>query len=288
MLLSSVSVGGLRQLGPSARAEAYAFCEASPDRATYIAGWIKDGGLERSTLVPRGWLLADMRGSAIDGLVYVSNTGIVIPVAGERALDDVADIARANPNAVRVVVGEREVVASLFARLERLGMEARICRDQLGYAVERDEFRCGEQLLPLLVARSSDLDELVEASAAMAREEANDDPQARNPELFRSRIAERVARGRDFIHRPEDELLFKTNVAALSPVGGQIEGIYTNPNRRRERLGFRGTAAITSWVLERAERAVLLVNEDNHPARELYERLGYRRVLDSRTIFIAP
>lgn len=281
-------MGGLRQLGPSARAEAYAFCESTPDRATYIAGWIKDGGLERSTLVPRGWLLAEMRGSEIAGLVYISSTGIVIPVAGERALDDVAEMARANPNAVRVLVGERALIASLFDRLEHLGMEARISRDQLGYTVERKEFRGKGESIPLLVAAHHDLDELVEASAAMAREEANDDPQGRNPELFRSRIAERVARGRDFIYRPEDQLLFKTNVAALSPVGGQIEGIYTNPAHRRERIGYRGTAAITSWVLERAERAVLLVNEDNYAARDLYERLGYRCVLESRTIFIAP
>lgn len=281
-------MGGLRQLGPSSRAEAYAFCERQPERCTYIAGWIKDGGLERSALVSRGWLLAEMKGGAINGLVYVSSTGIVIPVAGERALDDVAEMARANPNAVRVLVGERSVVVSLWRRLETLGMEARISRDQLGYAVDRARFRSTSRELELTTATNAQLDELVEASAAMAREEANDDPQARNPELFRSRIAERVARGRDFIYRPNGELLFKTNVAALSPIGGQIEGIYTSPKHRRRGIGASGTAAVTAWVLERAERAVLLVNEDNAAARALYEALAYREVLASRTIFIAP
>ena len=43
-----------------------------------------------------------------------------------------------------------------------------------------------------------------------------------------------------------------------------------------------------AWVLARAERSVLLVNEDNQSARSLYEQLGYRAVLESRTIFIAP
>jgi hypothetical protein len=172
--------------------------------------------------------------------------------------------------------------------LEALGMEARISRDQLGYAVDRASFRYPVNGLELAMATHGHLDELVEASAAMAREEANDDPQARNPELFRSRIAERVARGRDFIYRSNGALLFKTNVAALSPIGGQIEGIYTHPEYRRRGIGGRGTAAVTAWVLERAERAVLLVNEDNYGARALYEALAYKQVLTSRTIFIAP
>jgi predicted GNAT family acetyltransferase len=60
------------------------------------------------------------------------------------------------------------------------------------------------------------------------------------------------------------------------------------PTHRGRGIGRRGTAAVTMWVLERAQRAVLLVNEDNEPARRLYETLGYRRMLESRTIFIAP
>jgi len=42
-----------------------------------IAGWITEGGLVRSPLVPRGWLLAETAGGQINGLVYISSTGIV-------------------------------------------------------------------------------------------------------------------------------------------------------------------------------------------------------------------
>jgi predicted GNAT family acetyltransferase len=239
--------------------------------------------------VSRAWLLAEYDARSIDGLIYISSTGIVIPVIKTKdAYDQVVEMARVNANTVRVLVGERRSVAELWSRLRKLGLEARISRDQLVYAVTRDEFHTDEQRLELQVASTADLDQVVAASAAMAREEAQDDPQARNPELFRSRIHDRLTRGRDFICLEKNQLLFKTNVAALSPMGGQIEGIFTVPSHRGRGIGRRGTAAVTTWVLERAQRAVLLVNEDNEPARRLYETLGYRAVLESTTIFIAP
>jgi predicted GNAT family acetyltransferase len=282
-------VAGLRHLGPSDEREAFRFCERFPDQCTYVAGWISEGGLHKSSLVSRAWLLAEWDARKISGLIYISSTGIVIPVINSKeAFDQLTEMARANANTMRVLVGERRTVAELWARLERLGMEARIDRDQLGYAVSREDLRPLEPRIELEVATPVHLDQVVSASAAMAREEAQDDPQSRNPELFRARIQDRLTRGRDFIYVEKNQLLFKTNVAALSPLGGQIEGIYTLPPHRRRGIGRRGTAAVTTWVLERAQRAVLLVNEDNVGARRLYEDLGYRPVLESRTIFIAP
>lgn len=279
----------LRTLGPSDQASASAFCAAHSSHCTYIAGWLHEGGLQRNSLVPHAWLFAETRGAEIIGLAYISTTGIAIPSVGtSAALDQLADMARANPNTIRVIVGDRAQVAELWGRLEGRGMRARIARDQLGYAVTREELVIPQTAIELELATLVDLDRVVSASAAMAREEAHDDPQARNPELFRSRIAERLARGRDFIYRSGPELVFKTNIAALSPIGGQVEGIYTPPAHRGRGIGLRGTAAITMWVLERAQRAALLVNEDNAVARRLYEALGYQRTVESRTIFIAP
>jgi GNAT superfamily N-acetyltransferase len=282
-------VAVLRHLGSVDQEAAYLFCEKNPERTTYIAGWLHEGGLQKSAVVPKGWLFGEMDGPTIVGLVYVSSTGIVIPVVqATAALGHIAEMARANPNMVRVLVGERREVADLWSRLKKNGMEARMQRDQLGYVVRRGEFTPSEPALSLDVAAMPHLDQVVTASAAMAREEAQDDPQARNPELFRTRIAERLQRGRDFVHLEGGNLVFKTNVASLSPLGGQIEGIYTVPSQRRRGIGKRGTAAVTTWVLERAQTAALLVNDDNHPARAIYEALSYKPVLESRTIFIAP
>lgn len=280
--------GRLVQLGPAQAEEASRFAAQHPHACAFIAGWLAEGGLARDPRTPRAWLFAERRGAALEGLAYVSDTGIVIPaLKSPEALEELAELGRANPNAMRVLVGEREQIASLWGKLSRAGSAARIVRDQLGYSVARGEL-ASDATLPLVAASDAQLEQVVAASAEMAREEAGDDPQRRNPPLFRARIRERMARGRDFIHLEAGRLVFKANVSALSAVGGQVEGIYTVPERRGEGFGTRGTAEVTRWVLERSERAFLLVNDDNLPAIRLYERLGYRRVLESRTIFVAP
>lgn len=239
--------------------------------------------------MPRARLMAerDAHGQ-ICGLVLVLDSGIVLPVnlsqTGRAAF---LEMSRGTPESVRVVVGDRTEVADLWRGLERLGSRARLSRDQQGLTVDRTSFSPHAEL-PLARAEVSQLKEVVRASAAMAREEAQDDPHGRNPRLFETRIRERIERGRDFAFFSGGRVIFKTNVAALSPMSGQIEGIYTIPEARRRGLGLAGTSWVTRWVLERAARAFLLVNEDNRQARRVYERLGYRPVLDSRTIFAAP
>lgn len=283
-----MKAGRLLKLGAADAAAAFSFCQENPDRCTYIAGWIAEGGLEERPGTARAWLLGDLQDGRIYGLVYVSDTGILIPaVSRPGAVEELARIGRRNPSAVRVIVGERSVVADLWARLEVAGMIARISRDQLGYAVTRETFVDPQASLELIRGSRKHLDQIVAASGAMALEEAKDDPQGRNPELFRARIEERMIRGFDFIHVRDSRLLFKCNVSALSTVGGQIEGIYTIPDQRGHGIGLSGTASITRWVLERSERAFLLVNDDNEVAKRIYSRLGYEQVLLSRTIFVA-
>jgi predicted GNAT family acetyltransferase len=285
-----VPVTRLAQTGPGDVERLRAFFATQPERSTYLAGWVQDGGLTHSSLAPRGWLLAELdQGEAVVGAVYVSSTGILIPVIrSETAVEQLVGLARLNPGMVRVLVGDRWIVRTLEQRLRPLGLVPRLARDQLVYSTTATRFQADADPLPLRPATRSDLDELVEASAAMAREEAQDDPHGRNPRLFRERIETRVLRGRDFVFRHGETLAFKANVSALSAVGGQIEGVYTEPGLRRRGFARRGTSSLTAWILERSARAVLLVNDDNLAARRLYEDLGFAETHESRTVFMAP
>lgn len=274
----------LVQLGPQQEAEALRFCARHPEGSTFIAGWLSDGGLRRTPQSHRAWLFADLddEGRA-HGLVYISETGIVVPILSrDEGLEGLTELGRRNTQAIRVIVGERACVNALMGVWN---FPVRLERDQLAYCLEHRDGLNGVSHLPLQVADLEHLDPLMHASAEMAKEEAGDDPYGRNPKLFRARIRERIHRGRDFVHVDAGELRFKCNVSALSELGGQIEGIYTIPSQRGQGLGRRGTAAITAWVLERARRATLLVNEDNRVAKKLYLDLGYREVYESRTVF---
>lgn len=263
------------------RDRALDLCRRHPTYPTQIAAWIHEGGLEGQKTA--GILFIDTSG----GLAFVSELGVVMPYLDEEA--SIEALARwLGPLGARVVVGPRRPAEILWRHLEASGIRTRISRDQVSYAVTRAGFRAPRShRLNLRAARAEDLEPLLAASAAMAIEESRDDPASRAPELFRRRIERRVAEGRDFVLFENGQLVFKANVAASSPHGGHIEGVYTAPHARGRGLGTAGTAWVTRWILERAPAATLLVNADNAAARRIYERIGYVQQYDSRTFLAA-
>jgi ribosomal protein S18 acetylase RimI-like enzyme len=285
-------MAGLKPLSAERADEALAFCQDSPTEAVHIAGWLAEGSLAGTGPGPngRGWLFTDDGPSgAIRALALVTSVGILHPLGRSLGLlDGLCGLFRANPRLLRVLVGPTATVDALWERLTTLGLQARSFRNQRLLVAERRSFRPCHGARFLVPAGRPDLDAVIETSAAMAREESKEDPMRRNPQLFRARIAARINLEHDFVHREANELVFKCNVSALSSIGGQIEGIYTAPAFRRRGHGRAGTSWITQWVLERAERSVLLVNEDNLVARRMYSELGYQDVHASRTIFIGP
>lgn len=269
----------LAQAQSDDRDRALAACAGLSTRPLQIAAWIHEGGLDLARAPSALFLESE------GGLALVSELGVVMPhLVREPSIDELARIV--GPVAPRVIVGPAWVARRLWDLLERRGSRARVARDQVGYIVSRDSFRglLEAREVELRPAGLEDLDALVAASAAMAIEESNDDPARRNPGLFRARIAERIRKGRDFVLCEHGQLVFKVNIAALSPQGGHIEGVYTIPAARGRGIGRAGTAWATRWILERGPLATLLVNHDNWCARSLYEALGYVRAYESRTI----
>jgi len=267
--------------------EALDFCRKHPFQTVYLAHWISEKLCGNAFGRP-GWLLGEFdQNHKIIGLAFISETGILFPVLhSDECFAQIEAITRTNRGMIRVILGENEQVNSLWSRLQKQGLQSRIDRIQTMYSVNRQEFKDAKEVLAMEIADLNDLDELVKASAAMAKEESGDDAQARNPTLFRERVEMRLKFGRDFIYRQHGELAFKASVSALVEHSGQIEGIYTVPHLRRRGLGRRGTAFLSRWILKRAEASVLLVNRENNPAKKIYESLGYSPRYDSRTIFI--
>jgi GNAT superfamily N-acetyltransferase len=271
----------IARAGIGDRRHALALCDALPAHPTQVAAWIHEGGLDGAGQT-RGALFLEDGG----GLAFVSELGVIMPHL-DRA-DSLDELARTvGPIGSRVVVGPTWSAGEYWERLARRGCRARIRREQVGYAVPRAAFCPPGPSVPnidLRPAEPRDLDALVEASAAMALEESRDDPRSRNPTLFRARIADRIGKQRDFVLFEGPKLVFKVNVAAVSPFGGHIEGVYTAPSHRRRGLGKAGIAWVTAWILERGAVATLLVNRDNAEARRLYEDLGFAFTHESCTI----
>jgi predicted GNAT family acetyltransferase len=280
-------LGKLKQIDQQWFEEALAFCQSKPTQTAYVASWITEKLNDHPQSKP-GWLLAEFDQShKIVGLAYISETGILFPVLhSDESFEQIEAIARANPGMLRVILGHKSLVDILWPRLEKQGLRARMNQLQVMYTVDRHTFLPCENPLELTMAIDLDVDDIVKASALMAKEESKDDAQARNPRLFRARIETRLKKNRDFIYRSDGHFCFKASVSALAEQGGQLEGIYTLPNFRRQGLALSGTSSMTAWILQRAERALLLVNKDNAAAKKIYEALGYKIDHESRTIFI--
>lgn len=235
-------------------------------------------------------LLLGLRGreGGLGGLILLSANGVAFPALDDVFVEVALDALLATrPQLASVMVGKRVTIDRARSKLLARGFHEICSRRQTLYAATRRTFAPAEPLA-LKVAEASKLEAIARASGEMAIEEADDDPEGRNPKLFRDRLLERLQRRRDFACFDGETLLYKANIAAMSPLGGHIEGIFVPRALRGRGLGKRGTSTLVSWILEVSSRATLLVNDHNVVARKLYESLGFEVVEESMTLYLVP
>lgn len=125
--------------------------------------------------------------------------------------------------------------------------------------------------------RPEELDTLYPACVAMYTEEVGISPETGSGgALYRTRVQQLVSRGWSFSRIDDGAVVFKAEVASVSPYAAQIQGVWVAPERRGEGLGTAGTAAVVAAVRrEIAPVASLYVNAWNTPARRAYEAVGF-------------
>src|SRR6185295_11190707 len=96
----------------------------------------------------------------------------------------------------------------------------------------------------------------------MAHAESGSDPMKRDPEGFRSRVARRISRGRNWIWMEDGKLLFKADIIADTPEVIYLEGIYVEPGERGKGYGLTGLSHLGQTLLRRARSVCLTVNAD--------------------------
>jgi uncharacterized protein len=125
--------------------------------------------------------------------------------------------------------------------------------------------------------RPDQLDALYPACVAMFTEELGISPEAGGgAKLYRSRVAQLISKGLAFARIEDGEVVFKAEVAAVTPHAGQIQGVWVNPALRGQGLSTPALAAVTNAVLDELAPVVsLYVNEHNVAARRAYARVGF-------------
>jgi predicted GNAT family acetyltransferase len=97
-------------------------------------------------------------------------------------------------------------------------------------------------------------------------------------DMYRARVAQLISKGWSFARIEEGRVVFKAEVAAVSPHACQVQGVYVDPQRRGEGLAAAGMAAVVRAALRDIAPVVsLYVNDHNTPARRTYETVGFEQ-----------
>ena len=265
---------GVRVLGPSDLPEFLELTGQDP-----VVNVFADYRARTTRLDPR-WLGGEVLGRFVDGqLVAGLHVGAnLVPVQA-----DVHDLrAFATQLSIRhtscaTMVGPHDAVDELWSLLQdTLGppREARWRQPHL-------EISGPPAVAPdpgVHRTQATDVDRLYPACVAMYTEEVGVSPEAGGgAALYRARVNQLVSRGWSFASFDDNgRVVFKAEVACVSPSAAQVQGVYVAPALRGQGLATAGMAAVVDIVLrEVAPTVSLYVNEWNTPARRTYEKVGF-------------
>ena len=234
----------------------------------------------RTTQLDRRWLGGEMLGRFVRGeLVAALHVGAnLVPVqAGPDDLREMIALLSPRRHPCATIVGPHAAVDALWSLLqERLGAprETRWRQPHLEISsaplVEPD---------PLVRrTRPDDVDALYPACVAMYTEEVGQSPEdGGGAALYRARVNQLVSRGWSFARFDEHgRVVFKAEVACVSPYAAQVQGVYVVPDLRGQGLATGGMAAVVEAVrADIAPTVSLYVNDWNRPARAAYARVGF-------------
>jgi GNAT superfamily N-acetyltransferase len=265
---------GVRVLGPTDLPDFLALTGQDP-----VVNVFADYRARTTRLDPR-WLGGEVLGRFVDGeLVAGLHVGAnLVPVqAGVADLHAFAEQLGNRHTSCATLVGPHGAVDGLWSLLH----------DELGPARETRWRQPHLEISgPAAVAADpevrrtepADLAQLYPACVAMYTEEVGVSPEAGGgAALYRTRVNQLVSRGWSFARFGEDgRVLFKAEVACVSPSAAQVQGVYVDPAVRGRGLATAGMAAVVEIVQrDLAPTVSLYVNDWNLPARRTYEKVGF-------------
>jgi uncharacterized protein len=242
----------------------------------------------RTTRLDPRWLGGEVWGRYAEGrLTAACHLGAnLVPI--EASDDDArafAERAVRRPRSVSTLVGPQAAVRAFWDVASATWEEPRDERwDQPHLELVGEPLV--EQDPEVRVTTKADLETLYPACVAMYTEEVGVSPErGGSSALYRARVTQLVSRGWSFARFEDGRVVFKAEVACVSPAAAQIQGVWVPPDRRGEGLATRGMAAVARLVVgDLAPSLSLYVNEWNSPARRAYEACGFRQTATFSTL----
>jgi len=235
----------------------------------------------RITQLDPRWMGGEMWGYVEDGeLVSACHVAAnFVPVnATPAAIEAFAARGIRQRRRCSTIVGPQEAVAGVWERLECHWSTPR----ELRWNQPHLEIRSRPRVAPDPRVRRTtpaDLDTIYPACVAMYTEEVGVSPEiGGGADMYRARVAQLIGKGWSFARIEDGEVLFKAEVAAVSPYACQVQGVYVPPDRRGQGLATAGMAAVVDLALRDIAPVVsLYVNDHNAGARRAYAAVGFEQ-----------
>lgn len=269
-------------LGNSARDDVLSFLEVRPVHTAYLAGLIRDNGLEsplnRGTFYGCRNYLGQIEGVALIG------HSTLLETVGNRSLQAFAEIAQ-RCTTTHLIMCEENLIDKFWGLYTQAGQEMRRASRQLLFEL-RWPIEVSKQACELRLATTADLELLIPVHAEMACDESGNDPRENDADGFAWRYDRRIEQGRTWVFTQANKLIFKADVISETPETTYIEGVWVNPDARRLGYGRSCMSQLARMLLWKTKSLCLFVNDDNEEAQRFYRQAGYhlRTVYD--TIFL--
>jgi uncharacterized protein len=270
----------VRQLGEAERPEIERLLAADP----YITAQV----WERIAARGLGWWRADGRiygyspHGRLESICWLGTQLTPVAVTGD-AVVAFADVLGRFGRTCTSIVGQRDQVLDLWERLSPRWGRARDVR-----AVQPLLVAAEPALVPadpgVRLMRPDEIDVLFPASVAMYTEEVGVSP-LDGGRGYRHRVAELVKSGRAYAKVVDGRVIFKADLAVVTPHTAQVQGVWVDPQWRGRGIATAGMAAVLNDALRRVAPTVsLYVNDYNTPARRAYKSCGFQQVAELATV----
>ena len=199
------------------------------------------------------------------------------PATRRRALDGLAELGAKRGRRCSSLVGPRDDVLDLWARLDSQWPPARDVRDDQPSMVIDGPARIAPDPL-VRRSRPDELPAVLPACVAMFTEEVGYSPLGAGG-YYEARVRSLIGQGRSFVRVEDGRVVFKAEVAAVALGVGQVQGVWVRPDRRGERLSEVGMAAVVATTQAQIAPVVsLYANAYNERALASYRAVGFRQV----------
>lgn len=228
-----------------------------------------------------------MMGEPLQAIAWSGHN--LVPVGDPEAMPQLARHLKRRPRRATSIVGEARTVMTLWDEVAGSWGEPRDLRPNQPALVIREDPRLpGDDRLRR--ATRQDYDLLFPAAVAMFTEEVGYDP-TRTGGGYPHYVKTLVDNGRSFvIVEPVDgdpTVVFKADIGALWGEIAQIQGVWTHPRLRDRGLATAAMVEVVRLVRSDVARVVsLYVNDYNHAARRVYEKVGFAHEATYATILI--